>query len=142
MKVIEPLLLVVSSPVSHRPDRMPDSPDVLVWGSPSRFVHVTVVPTVIVRFSSWKPWLLEETPVAVVVGGARIMAVPEGDVERSTEDGKASSVHFLHFPFTEAQIAAFRDPATKVLLEIAHDHYGHLGIIPPETRAILGKDFD
>ncbi|MCH8862391.1 MAG: DUF3501 family protein [Proteobacteria bacterium] len=83
-----------------------------------------------------------ENKVAIVVGDARIMAVPEGDVERSTEDGKASSVHFLHFPFTEAQIAAFRDPATKVLLEIAHDHYGHLGIIPPETRAILGKDFD
>ena len=83
-----------------------------------------------------------ENKVAIVVGDEHIMAVPEGDVERSTEEGKASSVHFLHFPFTEAQITAFRDPETKVLLEIAHEHYGHLSIIPPETRAILEKDFD
>ncbi len=82
-----------------------------------------------------------EHKVAIVVGDARIMAVPEGDVERSTPEGKASSVHFLHFPFTEAQVAAFRDPATKVLLEIAHEHYGHLSVIPPETRAILERDF-
>ena len=83
-----------------------------------------------------------ENKVAIVVGDARIMAVPEGDVERSTEEGKASSVHFLHFPFTGAQIKAFHDPETKVLLEIAHDHYGHLSVIPSETRAILANDFD
>ena len=83
-----------------------------------------------------------ERKIAIVVGDERIMAVPEDDVERSTEEGKASSVHFLHFPFTDAQIAAFHDPDTKVMLEIAHEHYGHLAMIPPETRAILAKDFD
>ena len=83
-----------------------------------------------------------EDKISIVVGGEHIMAVPEGDVERSTPEGKASSVHFLHFPFTDEQVAGFRDPETKVLLEIAHEHYGHLSVIPPETRAILGKDFD
>jgi hypothetical protein len=82
-----------------------------------------------------------EDKVMIVVGDERIAAVPEGDIERSTAEGKASAVHFLHFPFTETQIAAFRDPAVKVMLEIAHPHYGHLSVIPPETRAVLGKDF-
>ena len=83
-----------------------------------------------------------EDTIAIVVGDERIMAVPEGDVERSTPEGKASAVHFLHFPFTDEQVTAFRDPKTKVLLEIAHERYGHLSVIPPETRAILAEDFD
>lgn len=83
-----------------------------------------------------------EDKIIIVVGDERIAAVPEGDVERSTSEGKASAVHFLHFPFTGAQVAAFSDPATRVLLEITHEHYGHLSVIPPETRAILAEDFD
>ncbi len=83
-----------------------------------------------------------EDKIIIVVGDEQIAAVPEGDVERSTEEGKASAVHFLHFPFTEAQVTAFRDPATRVLLEITHEHYGHLSVIPPEARAILAVDFD
>jgi hypothetical protein len=34
------------------------------------------------------------------VGGARILGLPEGDIERTREDGKTSSVHFLRFPLT------------------------------------------
>jgi hypothetical protein len=82
-----------------------------------------------------------EDKIMILVGDQRIAAVPEGDIERSTAEGKASAVHFLHFPFTETQIAAFRDPAVKAMLEIAHPHYGHLSVIPPETRAVLGGDF-
>lgn len=82
-----------------------------------------------------------EDQIYIEIGDRRVKAVPEDDVERSTPGGKASAVHFLHFPFTEAEIAAFRDPETRVLLEIAHEHYGHLSVIPPETREILGKDF-
>ena len=40
------------------------------------------------------------------------------DVERTREDGKTSSVHFLHFPLTAAQIAGFRDPKTPVLVKV------------------------
>ena len=48
------------------------------------------------------------------IAGDRAAAQQEGDVERTREDGKTSSVHFLRFPLsTAAQIAAFHDPAQK-----------------------------
>ncbi len=41
------------------------------------------------------------------IGADMIRGVPEDDQERSREDGKASSVQFLHFPFTAAQVTPF-----------------------------------
>ncbi|MBL9010609.1 MAG: DUF3501 family protein, partial [Alphaproteobacteria bacterium] len=45
-------------------------------------------------------------------GGAwRIQGEATDDADRTTPDGKTSSVHFFRFPFADADIAAFRDPA-------------------------------
>jgi Protein of unknown function (DUF3501) len=76
------------------------------------------------------------------VGGARIMAVPEPGEDRTREDGKTSSVHFLHFPFTPAQIAAFRDPVQSVMLGFEHENYAHMALLTPQVRAALAGDFD
>jgi hypothetical protein len=75
------------------------------------------------------------------VGDARIRAVPEGDVERTREDGKASSVHFVRFPLKAEHVARFRDPATAILVGCDHEHYSHLAGISPATRAELARDF-
>lgn len=75
------------------------------------------------------------------VGDERAPAAPEGDVERTREDGKTSSVHFLRFPLTAAQIARFRDPATQILIGCSHEQYSHLAGLAPATRAELAKDF-
>lgn len=83
-----------------------------------------------------------ENFVGLKVGGDSIKAVSESEVERTTEEGKTSSVHFFHFPFTPAQVAAFRDPANEVLAVIAHENYGHMATMPPIMRAALAKDFD
>lgn len=82
-----------------------------------------------------------ENAVALRVGGDRIAGIPEADVERTTADGKASSVHFLHFPFTDAQVAAFRDPGCQVALAIEHPNYGHAALLPDAVRAALAGDF-
>jgi len=82
-----------------------------------------------------------EDHVAIRIGGERVMAVAEDDVERTNAAGKTSAVHFFHFPFTAAQIAAFRDPATELLMEIAHPNYGHIAIINEAMRAELARDF-
>jgi len=76
----------------------------------------------------------------IQVGEERAAAVPEGDIERNREDGKTSSVHFLHFPFTPAQVARFRDPATTVMIGCAHPLYSHLTVLQPESRAELARD--
>mgnify|MGYP003786843877 CR=1 FL=1 len=75
------------------------------------------------------------------VGSDRIYGVPEGDVERTREDGKTSSVHFLHFPLTPAHIAVFRDPATQVLVGCDHEGYSHMAVLTPASRAELARDF-
>ena len=75
------------------------------------------------------------------IGDERAAAVPEGDVERTRDDGKTSSVHFLRFPLTDAQIARFRDPATQILVGCSHEGYSHLAGLAPATRAELAREF-
>ncbi|MES2896590.1 MAG: DUF3501 family protein [Pseudomonadota bacterium] len=75
------------------------------------------------------------------IGGDKVMSVPEGDVERTREDGKASSVHFVRFPLKPEQIAVFRDPAVAILVGCDHEAYAHLAVLSPATRAELDKDF-
>ena len=74
------------------------------------------------------------------VDGARARAVEEGDVERTREDGKTSSVHFLHCPLTPAQVAAFRAPQARVMVGCDHARYRHLAALSDESRAELGRD--
>lgn len=76
----------------------------------------------------------------IQVGAERAMGVPEGDVERTREDGKTSSVHFLRFPLTADQVARFRDPATQILVGCRHEAYSHLAGLTPATRAELSRD--
>lgn len=83
-----------------------------------------------------------EEHIAVEVDGERIAAVPEGDVERTDETGKASSVQFLHFPFSADQIAKFRDPRVRALFVIDHPAYDHMAAISGDVRAALAHDFD
>lgn len=76
------------------------------------------------------------------VGGETIRGVAEADMDRSTADGKASSVQFIHFPFQPEQIRRFRKPRTEVVLGIDHGEYAHMAVIPERVRAALASDFD
>ena len=78
----------------------------------------------------------------VQVGSDKVYGVAdEDDVERTREDGKTSSVHFLHFPLTREAIAHFRDPAVSVLIGCDHEQYAHMALLSPATRAELARDF-
>ena len=82
-----------------------------------------------------------EKAVAFTLAGESVAAVPESDVERTTKDGKTSSVHFLRFPFTDAQVAAFRADGARVLLALSHPGYDHIAALPEAVRATLAQDF-
>lgn len=75
------------------------------------------------------------------VGNETMRGVPEDDQERTNEQGKASSVHFVHFPFTAEQIKAFRQPNTQVLIGFDHPDYSHMAVMPEAVRAELAGDF-
>ena len=81
---------------------------------------------------------VEET-IFMDVGGTRVAATPTEYDDRTTADGKTSSVHWLRFKFTPDLIARFK--SERVILGIAHKHYGHMAILSDETRAALARDF-
>ena len=84
---------------------------------------------------------VEET-IALRFAGETVQAVPEADLDRTTAEGKTSSVHFLHFPFTPEQIAKFRETGMQVVFAIEHARYPHMTVLPEPTRAALAADFD
>lgn len=75
------------------------------------------------------------------VGGDTIRGIPEDDQERTRDDGKASSVQFIRFPFTAAQVAAFKGGAGDVVIGFDHPNYGHMAVMPASVRQALGEDF-
>lgn len=77
----------------------------------------------------------------IMIGAEKIAGQQESDVERTRDDGKASAVHFAHFPFTAAQKRAFVHPDTQVMLGVDHPAYAHLTVIAPAQRAELARDF-
>ena len=80
--------------------------------------------------------------VALEFAGQSVGAVPEGDVERTTAEGKTSSVHFLKFPFTPEQVKALIAPGVQVVLAISHPKYDHMSALPPSVLTELSRDFE
>ena len=83
-----------------------------------------------------------EQTVTITIGSHVVRGTAEEDVDRTTAAGKTSSVHFLHFPFTADDIAAFRDPSQPAILGIGHEGYQHMAMLSAETRKALASDFD
>jgi hypothetical protein len=81
-----------------------------------------------------------ETHMFMELAGARVSGVSEHDVERTRADGKTSSVHFVRFPLTAEQAAAFRKAGARITLGFDHPKYGHLAIVPEPVRAALAPD--
>jgi hypothetical protein len=77
----------------------------------------------------------------IKVGAAHVWGVQETDVERTREDGKASSVHFAHFKFTPEQKRAFADEQIAISLGVDHPHYAHTSLMSGAVRAELRRDF-
>ena len=71
-----------------------------------------------------------------------VIGAPEQDVDRTTAEGKASSVQFIHFPFTADQIRKFRTAGTRVVIGFKHSSYPHMAMMLDEVRLELAKDFD
>ena len=82
-----------------------------------------------------------EESVFLDIGKERIKGAPTDYEDRTTADGKTSSVHWLRFKFTPAQIASFKTGAEPVVIGMEHPNYGHMAVMPAVTRAALAQDF-
>jgi len=82
-----------------------------------------------------------EDSVFMDIGKDRINATPTDYEDRTTPDGKTSSVHWLRFKFTPAQIKAFKSGSEPVIIGMTHPNYGHMAVMAPAVRDALSKDF-
>ena len=76
------------------------------------------------------------------IDGAEVTATAETDVDRTSAEGKASSVQFVHFHLTDDQAAKLKGGAGEVILGVKHPAYSHMTILLPATRAALAGDLD
>ena len=83
---------------------------------------------------------LEET-VFMKINAEKIKAVPEEDVDRTSTEGKASSVQFIHFNLTDDQIEKFKSNSSEIELGIDHKEYSHSTKLSKENIASLSADF-
>jgi len=82
-----------------------------------------------------------EEKVYMTVDKEKIIATPERDLDRTSAEGKASSVQFIHFNFSSEQIEKFRDFKNKITLSIEHKIYNHKIEIEENVRKALIFDF-
>lgn len=81
-----------------------------------------------------------EKHIYMQIGDEKIYVVPEDDAERTSADGKTSSVHFFHFPLTNAQKEMFK--TEQIILGSDHPAYAHMSVFSSETIAELIQDFE
>ena len=82
-----------------------------------------------------------EQMVFMKLNGETIKAVPEEDVDRTSTEGKASSVQFVHFNFTDEQIQKFKSNEIDIELGMDHKEYSHTTKLTKENIASLSADF-
>jgi hypothetical protein len=81
---------------------------------------------------------VEDRMFVEVEGHARVFAIADEDLERSTDE-KTAAVHFVRFEFSPAQRAAIRAGAA-VKLGCDHTHYPAHAMVTAETLASLAGD--
>ena len=82
-----------------------------------------------------------EEKVFIKINGEIIKAIPEEDVDRTSEEGKASSVQFVHFKFNEEQIQNFKSEGVDVEIGMDHKEYSHTTKLSTTNLSSLSADF-
>ena len=82
-----------------------------------------------------------EEKIFMKIDNEKVKAVPEDDVDRTSAEGKASSVQFIHFNFNEDQIAKFKSGSLSVELGIDHKEYTHTTKLTEDNVKSLTADF-
>tara|TARA_Y100000389_G_C16963360_1_gene272120 strand:- start:22 stop:453 length:432 start_codon:yes stop_codon:yes gene_type:complete len=83
-----------------------------------------------------------EQKVFMKIDGDIVKAIPEEDVDRTSSDGKASSVQFVHFKFNDQQIEKFKSGKSQIEIGIDHNEYSHSTKLVDLTVKSLIADFN
>jgi hypothetical protein len=83
-----------------------------------------------------------EEKVFLKISGEIINSIPEQDVDRTSAEGKASAVQFIHFKFTEDQVKKFKDFSNEIIIGVDHEMYAHTVKLTENNKKALALDFD
>ena len=82
-----------------------------------------------------------EEKVFIKIDGQLVKAIPEEDVDRTSAEGKASSVQFIHFKFSDEQIQKFKSEGVEVEIGMNHVEYSHTTKLTLANLSSLSADF-
>ena len=82
-----------------------------------------------------------ENKLFISINGKKLYATPEEDVDRTDNSGKTSSVHFIHFKFSDKQVEEFKNSSSRIEIGTDHDNYLHSTVLSKEVKEALAKDF-
>ncbi len=82
-----------------------------------------------------------EEKVFIKIDGQSTKAIPEEDVDRTSAEGKASSVQFIHFKLNDEQIQKFKSDGVEVEIGIDHREYSHTTKLSSANLSSLSADF-
>ena len=82
-----------------------------------------------------------EEKIFIKINDEMVKAVPEEDVDRTSAEGKASSVQFIHFKLNDDQISKFKSDSATIELGINHKEYTHTTRLAENSVKSLCADF-
>jgi len=82
-----------------------------------------------------------EKKIFMKIDNEVVKAAPEEDVDRTSAEGKASSVQFIHFKFNDDQITKFKSGSVNIELGIDHKEYTHTTKLTENNVKSLSADF-
>jgi len=82
-----------------------------------------------------------EEKIFMKINDEIVKAVPEEDVDRTSAEGKASSVQFIHFKLNDDQISKFKSDTATIELGIDHKEYTHTTRLAENSVKSLCADF-
>ena len=82
-----------------------------------------------------------EEKIFIKINDEIVKAVPEEDVDRTSAEGKASSVQFIHFKLNDDQISKFKSDSVTIELGIDHKEYSHTTRLAENSVKSLCADF-
>jgi hypothetical protein len=82
-----------------------------------------------------------EEKIFMKIDKEKVKAIPEADVDRTSAEGKASSVQFIHFKFSDDQINKFKIGNISIEIGIDHKEYSHTTKLTEDNIKSLSADF-
>ena len=82
-----------------------------------------------------------ENKIFMKINNDIVKALPEQDVDRTSDTGKASSVQFIHFKFSDDQVLNFKSGSVNIELGIDHKEYMHSTSMTVDNIKSLSADF-